>query len=74
MILHQSPKRLPISEALVLPTKIRSLDGKKVRQMIILTSHLVIVNKIVGHKWNGIVGDLISGSADMAFAPLSVSK
>ncbi|KAJ6625678.1 Glutamate receptor ionotropic, NMDA 3A, partial [Pseudolycoriella hygida] len=27
-----------------------------------------------GPKWNGIVGDLISGSADMAFASLSVSK
>ncbi|KAG4073833.1 hypothetical protein HA402_014038 [Bradysia odoriphaga] len=27
-----------------------------------------------GPKWNGIVGDLISGSADMAFAPLSVSR
>ena len=24
--------------------------------------------------WNGIVGDLISGTADMSFAPLSVSK
>jgi hypothetical protein len=24
--------------------------------------------------WNGIVGDLVSGSADMSFAPLSVSK
>lgn len=25
-------------------------------------------------KWNGIIGDLISGSADMSFAALSVSK
>lgn len=24
--------------------------------------------------WNGIVGDLVIGSADMSFAPLSVSK
>lgn len=24
--------------------------------------------------WNGIVGDLVVGSADMSFAPLSVSK
>lgn len=24
--------------------------------------------------WNGIVGDLIAGTADMSFAPLSVSK
>lgn len=24
--------------------------------------------------WNGIVGDLVSGTADMSFAPLSVSK
>lgn len=24
--------------------------------------------------WNGIVGDLVAGSADMSFAPLSVSK
>lgn len=24
--------------------------------------------------WNGIIGDLVSGSADMSFAPLSVSK
>ncbi|XP_058457462.1 glutamate receptor ionotropic, NMDA 3A-like isoform X7 [Malaya genurostris] len=26
------------------------------------------------HQWNGIVGELVSGSADMSFAPLSVSK
>lgn len=26
------------------------------------------------HSWNGIVGDLVAGSADMSFAPLSVSK
>jgi glutamate receptor ionotropic, NMDA 3A len=25
-------------------------------------------------QWNGIVGDLVTGSADMSFAPLSVSK
>lgn len=25
-------------------------------------------------KWNGIIGDLIDGSADMSFAALSVSK
>lgn len=25
-------------------------------------------------QWNGIIGDLVSGSADMSFAPLSVSK
>jgi hypothetical protein len=25
-------------------------------------------------NWNGIVGDLVLGSADMSFAPLSVSK
>lgn len=25
-------------------------------------------------QWNGIMGDLVSGSADMSFAPLSVSK
>lgn len=25
-------------------------------------------------SWNGIVGDLVVGSADMSFAPLSVSK
>ncbi|XP_053686430.1 uncharacterized protein LOC128735972 [Sabethes cyaneus] len=25
-------------------------------------------------KWNGVIGDLISGSADMSFAPLSVSR
>lgn len=25
-------------------------------------------------QWNGIIGDLVAGSADMSFAPLSVSK
>jgi hypothetical protein len=25
-------------------------------------------------RWNGIMGDLIAGSADMSFAPLTVSK
>jgi hypothetical protein len=25
-------------------------------------------------QWNGIIGDLVTGSADMSFAPLSVSK
>lgn len=25
-------------------------------------------------KWNGIVGDLVAGVADMSFAPLSISK
>lgn len=25
-------------------------------------------------QWNGIIGDLVSGTADMSFAPLSVSK
>lgn len=25
-------------------------------------------------QWNGIVGDLVAGTADMSFAPLSVSK
>lgn len=26
------------------------------------------------YVWDGIIGDLVSGSADMSFAPLSVSK
>lgn len=31
--------------------------------------------KIQDHSvWNGIVGDLVVGTADMSFAPLSVSK
>lgn len=25
-------------------------------------------------KWNGVVGDLVAGVADMSFAPLSISK
>lgn len=25
-------------------------------------------------QWNGIIGDLVAGTADMSFAPLSVSK
>lgn len=35
---------------------------------------------VIGRKnskyyvWDGIIGDLVSGSADMSFAPLSVSK
>lgn len=31
-------------------------------------------NKKVINQWNGIMGDLVSGSADMSFAALSVSK
>lgn len=29
---------------------------------------------VQGARWNGIIGDLISGSADMSFAALSVTK
>lgn len=28
----------------------------------------------VKDRWNGIVGDLVTGSADLSFAPLSVTK
>lgn len=41
---------------------------------------LVFLKPVITHflkieeHWNGIVGDLVAGSADMSFAPLSVSK
>lgn len=38
-------------------------------------NHRRFNRKLHDHSsWNGIVGDLVVGSADMSFAPLSVSK
>lgn len=30
--------------------------------------------RLTTSQWNGIIGDLATGAADMSFAPLSVSK
>lgn len=36
--------------------------------------HFMSESRAVSAKWNGIIGDLIAGVADMSFAPLSISK
>lgn len=35
---------------------------------------VVLPLKVPKVQWNGIIGDLVTGSADITFAPLSVSR
>lgn len=36
--------------------------------------HFISESRTISAKWNGIIGDLVAGVADMSFAPLSISK
>lgn len=55
------------------PTKQQYLDHEK-SVLANREHHFMSESRTISAKWNGIIGDLVAGSADMSFAPLSISK
>jgi hypothetical protein len=64
----------PIDE--ILPEALRERDRERDRERERVEKNSRRFNRKLHDQsmWNGIVGDLVVGSADMSFAPLSVSK
>lgn len=60
----------------VLPEALRDRDRERDRERERVEKNSRRFNRKLHDQsmWNGIVGDLVVGSADMSFAPLSVSK